>query len=216
MEKYEPQYMHKWKYPDSYLGDTFEEFYVFMSITRDSDILEESNWESFLRDYPEGFDWDNKKGILVERASHWAVGWVDTIYIHESDYENLKICDEIYHQLHDNYPVYDDNDFSQRESEAQYKSVDYELRYLAGRDFDIEEDLTDEQFDQMNYWFCQDTNLMESIPQEKDFTALYDRVIHLKICKTCKKYNEEHDDSWRDYEYDDRFGSCGCQIKMEL
>jgi len=205
MEKYEPQYLHKWKYPDSYFGDTYEEFYIFMSITRDSDILEESNWKSFLRDYPEGFDEETNKGILITRASHWAVGWVDTIYIHESDYELLKICDKIREDL-DNYPIYDEEDYSTRECDAQEESVRDEIKYQwLNKQY---EDIDEKIIDDMVYLFCRNSNSNEQIPRNFDeIQELYEDVIHTKECKICKELG-------RNYEYDDRHGFCDCQLKL--
>lgn len=50
------------------------------------------------------------------RESHWAVGWVEWIAIHESDFAALQEADRIMAKLHD-YPVLDEDLFSQYETD---------------------------------------------------------------------------------------------------
>lgn len=51
------------------------------------------------------------------RETHWAVGWVEWIAIHESDEKALRIADHNRERL-DDYPVLDENDWSEREQET--------------------------------------------------------------------------------------------------
>jgi hypothetical protein len=77
--------------------------------------------------------------VLVLRDSHWAVGWVEAIYIHESDTDRLAIADEIMSALED-YPVADEFDHSELEWETAHaywasmsvrERVDWCQRYRA-------------------------------------------------------------------------------------
>jgi len=107
----------RWTRPDSFLAWSDSWFYtdkafVFLSRHRDSDLLTESNFECGLREI--GGESDT---VNVVRESHWAVGWVEWIAIHESDTKALAIADEILCALSD-YPVVDEGDFSEREYEA--------------------------------------------------------------------------------------------------
>jgi len=54
---------------------------------------------------------------MIVRESHWAVGWVEWIAIHESDTAALAEADEILCTLAD-YPVLDDMHYSDMEWEA--------------------------------------------------------------------------------------------------
>jgi hypothetical protein len=55
---------------------------------------------------------------MVVRESHWAVGWVEWIAIHELDAVALGVADAQCKRLAD-YPVLDEDDWSRREFEAQ-------------------------------------------------------------------------------------------------
>ena len=68
--------------------------------------------------------------IIVVRESHWAVGWVEWIAIHESDTAALAKADEHCGRL-ENYPVLDEEDWSRREYEAQCET--WENAGLQGR-----------------------------------------------------------------------------------
>ena len=118
-----PQYMQKWEDPGSYMGPDWSEYYIACSHTRDSGPLEESNWyaiSSRLQQYTEltegsdiAYDKHNAPLIIV-RASHWAVGWVEFIGIHEDASDLLMIAEDMRKAMQ-NYPVLDDDDYYQRE-----------------------------------------------------------------------------------------------------
>jgi hypothetical protein len=88
------------------------EYFVGVGQHRDSDCLARSNFRSMLRLL--GGESDT---VLVLRDSHWAVGWVETIYIHESNAAALQTADEILTALED-YPVVDESDYSELEWET--------------------------------------------------------------------------------------------------
>jgi hypothetical protein len=64
-------------------------------------------------------DTDSSAGdstVMDTRCSHWAVGWVETVYVHASNVAACKRADEILGKLAD-YPVFNDEHFSQLEDE---------------------------------------------------------------------------------------------------
>lgn len=101
----------RWKRPDSYFGAEWPEYFVFLGRNRDSDCLTESNFDTAL----EALGGESET-VLVIRENHWACGWIEWIAIHESDMESLHKASEISLRLED-YPVLDENDFSEREQE---------------------------------------------------------------------------------------------------
>lgn len=110
---YEPKNLRKWTRPDHYFGASWPEYYSSgCRRSRDSDDLEESNFHCMLRELG-----GESETVLVIRESHWAVGWVEWIAIHESDSEALKTADEIQDALA-GYPVIDEEDWSERETES--------------------------------------------------------------------------------------------------
>jgi hypothetical protein len=109
--------LERWTRPNSFMAmDSGWQYsnkcYVFLGRHRDSDLLTDSNFECGLAAI--GGESDTVK---IVRESHWAVGWVEWIAIHESDSRALEIADSIMASLSD-YPVVNDDDFSNREWEA--------------------------------------------------------------------------------------------------
>jgi hypothetical protein len=107
-----PQYLNKWTRPCCYVGAEWPDCYVFLGRTRDSDALERANFDAALQ----AVGGEQTGKVNVVRASHWAVGWVEWIAIHESATEALKIADEIKGRL-ENYPVVSEELLSQYESD---------------------------------------------------------------------------------------------------
>lgn len=99
----------KWTLPDSYAGAQWPDYYVFLGQSRDSDSLGRSNFICGLKAI--GGESDT---IIVVRESHWAVGWVEWIAIHESDAAALAIANKISDALED-YPVVNEDHWSQLE-----------------------------------------------------------------------------------------------------
>ena len=60
--------------------------------------------------------------ITIIRDHHWAVGWVETLCIHESNITALERAEELQAGLMDDYPVLDEEDYSNRQYEARQES----------------------------------------------------------------------------------------------
>lgn len=108
----------RWTRPTCYIGTTWEEYFVFLGRTRDSDCLTNSNFDCAFEQIggETGEDDGGISMVAVVRESHWACGWVEWIAIHESNTEALRIASEINAKL-ENYPVLDENHLSEREGE---------------------------------------------------------------------------------------------------
>lgn len=123
---YTPTHLRRWTSEDpavggahNYMGTDFSEYYVLMLQTRDSDHLEQSNFataEALLEAIPDPVDWphEDAPSWISTRTNHWAVGWCDWLMIHEDAEAHLREGDRIRGKLED-YPVLDDDDYSQRE-----------------------------------------------------------------------------------------------------
>ncbi len=88
---------------------------------RDSDCLTRSNFRSFkaaLAAQPAIAGWssDDVGGYTVESFNHWAVGWVEYLLINPECKLAVGLAEELRASLED-YPVLDENDFSQLESD---------------------------------------------------------------------------------------------------
>lgn len=109
---YKPENLELWALPDSYFGAEWPNHYVFLSRTRNSDALTESNFMCGLKAIG-----GESETVKVVCENHWAVGWVEWIAIDKSDENALRLADGIMEQLGD-YPVLDEEDFSNREQET--------------------------------------------------------------------------------------------------
>lgn len=107
------EYKHvpRWTRPRNYFGASWPEYYMAgVGQHRDSDALARSNFACMLRALG-----GESETVRVVRESHWAVGWVEWIAIHETDTRALGIADEVLGRLQD-YPVVDENHFSETET----------------------------------------------------------------------------------------------------
>lgn len=107
---YEPKYLKRWTMPDNYFGATWPEYYSSgFGRSRNSDVLEESNFECALRALG-----GESETVIVVQESHWAVGWVEWIAIHESDDKALQIADSL-RERYEDYSVLDEDHFGELE-----------------------------------------------------------------------------------------------------
>jgi len=85
---------------------------VLLTRNRDSDLLSQSNWDTVLKHL--GGESDS---VQIIRHGHWACGWVEYMMIDSKDKDMLTKAQSVEDKLSD-YPVFDENDFSNREYEA--------------------------------------------------------------------------------------------------
>ena len=124
--------MKKWSRTENYIGETYYDYYVLLSRHRDSGLVEESNFWSALKALN-----GESKTVKVVRASHWLCGWIEMILIHESDKVSVDKGNEIEKAL-ENYPILDEDDFYERESEKREELVE-EIRKVIGNNATEEE-----------------------------------------------------------------------------
>jgi hypothetical protein len=108
-----PKHLKRWTRPECYFGAEWSEYYsAGVGQSRDSDCLKQSNFAVMLSEL--GGESDT---VIVVRESHWAVGWVEWIAIHQSDTAALAAADAQCGRLED-YPILDEMDWSEREWNA--------------------------------------------------------------------------------------------------
>lgn len=142
-----PEYLDRWTLPDSYFGAEWPGYFVFMGRNRDSDCLTNCNFTEALAAIGgerTADDENETPHATVVRESHWAVGWVEWIAIHESATEALQAADRIKEALED-YPVVNESALSEAEQEEAtqvwrdcYKDserLEYIRRYRSQFDF---------------------------------------------------------------------------------
>jgi len=134
--------MEKWSRSENYIGESYNDYYVLLSHHRDSGLVEESNFQSALKMLNGESD-----TVKVIRSSHWLCGWIEMILIHESDVKSVDKGNEIEKAL-DNYPILDDDDFYERESEKRDEYIEEIRKDIAnecGDRWDLTNNATDEE-----------------------------------------------------------------------
>ena len=124
---YTPTYLEPWNRPQCYIGAQWNGYYrAPVGRARDSHCLTESNWgqqwqalEPLKADCLDS-DGDEISSPCVVSENHWAVGWIEWVAIHESNEAALREADRLAERL-ENYPVLDEEDFSEREREEADK-----------------------------------------------------------------------------------------------
>jgi len=108
--------------------------------TRDSDHIENSNYELVLQDFEKAFP--DSENLRDERWNHWAVGWVDHLIVKVCN--RLPVGDEevpttaefqwlcrIKEKL-SNYPIYNEDDVSEREFTERMQDIVHCMPELRG------------------------------------------------------------------------------------
>lgn len=111
-----------WKTPSNYGGFDPIGDYVILTRNRDSELIDESNWECACKslgaeDHDSG-EFESRPPVYTFRASHWAVGWIEYLLVRPDAPEaTLKEAGEIVCSLAD-YPVLNEDHWTQLESEV--------------------------------------------------------------------------------------------------
>jgi hypothetical protein len=108
----EPRHLKRWTCPPYYFGKAWPDYFSSgCDQSQESDAPARSNFACMLTALGGASD-----TVLVVHESHWAVGWVEWIAIHETDARALAVADEIAGKLKDD-PVIDESHLSVIEQE---------------------------------------------------------------------------------------------------
>ncbi len=93
----------------NFIGDDsdYQDWYGVLGRSRDSECWEESNFEVGLKELG-----GESLTVMVQRYAHWAVGWIEEIYVKPGSAEET-IAREIEARL-ENYPILDEEDYSEK------------------------------------------------------------------------------------------------------
>ena len=96
-------------HPNSYWGNR-DHWYIVAGQSRDSNALERSNFASFEK----ALSAINPESVTIERATHWAVGWVENLMVDSADSAAIDCAIQILTALEE-YPVVNEEHYSQTE-----------------------------------------------------------------------------------------------------
>ena len=125
-----------WKHPRDYGGFSPDGDYVLYARHRDSSLLDNSNFECLKEHFmkaikdsnlgeapprkdPSGWYDIPEEWVYDWSASCWAHGWREYLMMRaDAPEELLKVAQEIHDDLTNNYPVFNDDDYSRRQDES--------------------------------------------------------------------------------------------------
>lgn len=158
----------------AYFGDLplFESWgYSGIGQSRDSETAERSNYRRIFEDMGKLFpDEDTETNMLSWvtdfRASHWAVGWVESIVVRvlydaDEDITPQNITSAFRHiagiarYLRDDYPLYDESDYSALEYEERTEYFEQEWNSML-RGWDEEESPLPSEDERWHVWDAYD------------------------------------------------------------
>jgi hypothetical protein len=165
--------------------DNPERWAILYTHNRDSTLLDQSNAEVIAKELQ---PFIARGSVIPERHSHWAVG-------HVSGYAILvftkggkitrafrKWC-ELQDRL-DDYPILDEEDYSQREMDATFENVKWEGGYLARNKWDIS--LPDDWASEVCHWLSNNNpNALENVddqggyPDEEELREAFEALGYL-------------------------------------
>lgn len=87
------------------------QWYIAAAVNRDSDALDRSNFRTLVKRLGGESD-----GVRIERANHWACGWIDYLIIAPGNRAGLRIAIDA-HSAYCAYPALDESDWSELEDE---------------------------------------------------------------------------------------------------
>jgi hypothetical protein len=114
---------------------------IIYTHNRDSGLLDQSNAtiiEKTLQPFTQG----NNPHIVIESHSHWAVGHVDGFSIRVYKRGKITKAFREYHKLAkrlDDYPILDEEDYSNREYEASFENI-ADAAWRLKNEYDLPED----------------------------------------------------------------------------
>jgi hypothetical protein len=103
-----------WDSSANYAGKTdWDGWYCVLGWNRDSGLIDECNKDEALK----RLGGEREGAVEVVRIGHWACGWCEYLAVHESDQNAMQEAESIREDV-DNYPILNEDDFSNKEYEA--------------------------------------------------------------------------------------------------
>lgn len=99
---------------DDYVGTRYDDYHVVLIRVRDSDLLEQSNFDAALRKV----GGERPPNVVIAHSSHWIYGWVDQLLIHKDDTDAMEKGRDVIASLR-KYPILDEDDYDRRKAEQR-------------------------------------------------------------------------------------------------
>jgi len=142
--------LERWHRESNYLGEDLSEYFMVVSKHRDSEYIAQSNFECALK----LLGGENPPKVIVAHFSHWAVGWIESIMVHQDAEDELGIAHNIVNDI-EKYPVLDDDHYCEMRRKPVQNMIDEIKKDIANGNvkywdcYGITEDSTDEEIEEI-------------------------------------------------------------------
>jgi len=159
--------------------DRPEDWAIIYTHNRDSGLLDQSN-AAVIEKAMQPFADD----VVFESHGHWAVGHVDGFSIRVFKRGRITAAFKAYHELAqrlDDYPILDEKDYSERESQATLENIG-EAAWRLKREFDLPAEWQGEVYDWLSdHRSLENTDDRGGWPGDDDLVAAFDALGFQKV-----------------------------------
>jgi len=194
----------RWERQPNYIGTEWYEYYQGPGLHRDSSITTQTNFEVAQRMLEEAAEKDEEiwaargyepegGALEYEHCNHWAVGWVDSLLVHEHAVLTLEVLMDICERLMD-YPILDEDELSRREWEDKQEQYENWHEYDTASELKIDL-LLENQWNEIHEATinkikeAQEASFMAVAEYDGDGRSLYYRIEDLR-----ERFKEELDE----------------------
>ena len=124
-----------------------EDWAVIYTHNRDSGLLDQSN-ASVIAKAMMSFTEGDDPNVVFESHHHWACGHIDGFSVRVFKRGRITKAFRVYHELAErmaDYPILDESDYSERESNATYENIG-EAAWRLKQEFDLPEEWQSEVY----------------------------------------------------------------------
>lgn len=162
-----------------------ENWAIFYTRHRDSGLLDQSNAAAIAKEMTPFTDGDDPD-VVFESHNHWAVGHIDGFSLRV--FRNDKITDAFmkYHKLAErlaDYPVLDEEDYSQREFDATIENLTDAIWRLKD-EYDLPQDWESDVFDWLSNNNCgaiENVDDQGGYPDEDELQQAFDALGYQQV-----------------------------------
>jgi hypothetical protein len=157
-----------------------EDWAIFYTSHRDSGLLDQSN-SAVIEKAMEPFTEDDDPDVVNESHNHWAVGHIDGFSVRVFRNGEVTQAFETYHELSERmaeYPVLDEDDYSQREFEATVENLT-DSAWRLKDEYELPEDWESDVYDWLSNNSCgaiENTDDRGGYPDEDELKEAFEAL----------------------------------------
>ena len=157
-----------------------EDWAVIYTHNRDSGLLDQSN-ASVIAKTMMSFTEGDDPNVVFESHHHWACGHIDGFSVRVFKRGRITKAFRVYHELAErmaDYPILDESDYSERESNATYENIG-EAAWRLKQEFDLPEEWQSEVYSWLSDHrerALENTDDQGGCPDQEDLKAAFEAL----------------------------------------